>query len=217
MANEKPVAKLDPIGEVKKLLKSLNASRKDENTYVISRKAFEKIDENNLPTDVTIVHNKSNPDMHCFKVGDERIVFEVTKDEKEKKMEKKETAKKTAPAAKAPAKKETAKASTKASSKAEKAPAKETVKKPATKTEKPVKKAQEGSKRTMAPHTAKGRGEGYVVLLKKAGKKEQKITNMSTCAEIKEFLKGNSRKDTEYLRIYDKEGKECRKSAWIEK
>lgn len=212
MANEKPVAKLNPIGEVKKLLKSLNATRKDENTYVINQKAFEKIGD--LPTDVTMVQNKANPNMYCFKVGEERIVFEVTKDEKEKKMEKKETTKK--PVTKAPAKKET-KAPAKASNKPNKAPAKETAKKPTPKTEKPVKKASEGSGRVMPPHTSKTKNDSYVILLKKVGKKEQKITNITTCTEIKEWLKGNSRKDTEYLRIYDKEGKECRKSAWIEK
>lgn len=214
MANEKPVAKLDPIGEVKKLLKSLNASRKDENTYIISKKAFDNMGE--LPKDVTMVQNKANPNMYCFKVGDERIVFEVIEEKakaKEKNMEKKPAAAKKAAATKAPEKK----ASTKAPAKAEKAPEKKPATKPTPAKEKPVKKAQEGSKRTMAPHTSKGRGEGYVILLKKAGKKEQKITNLSTCAEIKEWLKGNSRKDTEYLRIYDKEGKECRKSAWIEK
>ena len=217
MANAtKPVAKLDPVAEVKKMLKSLNATKKADGTFVISDTAFKKIGD--LPQDVEMVHSKTNEAMYCFKVGDERIVFEVTetKSKEKKTMAKKETAAKepaTKTTTKAPAKKSPAKAS----SKAEKAPAKKETTKPATKQEKPVKKASGTSGRTMAPHTSKGRTEGYVIHFKETGKKEQKITNISTCTEIKEWLKSISRKTTEYLRIYDNAGKECRKSAWIEK
>lgn len=61
----------------------------------------------------------------------------------------------------------------------------------------------------------KPKGDGYIILYKANGKKEQKLTNMSTCAEVKAWLKTISRKNTEYLRIYDSANRECRKSAWI--
>lgn len=61
----------------------------------------------------------------------------------------------------------------------------------------------------------KSKGDGYIILYKPSGKKEQKITNMKTCAEIKAWLKTISRKQTEYLKIYDSANRECRKSAWI--
>lgn len=212
MANAtKPVAKLNPVSEVKKLLKELDATKKPDGSFVISESSFKKIGD--LPKDVTLVQNKSNPDMYCFKVGDERIVFEVInpKVKEKKEMEKKETVKKTT--TKAPAKKAPAKTAEKPA----KAPATKGATKPTTKTEKPVKKASATSGRVMPPHTSKGRGTGYVVTIKKVGEKEKKLTNMTTCAEIKEFLKANSRKEIEYLHIHDAEGKECRKSAWIDK
>lgn len=63
--------------------------------------------------------------------------------------------------------------------------------------------------------THKPKGSGYIILYKAKGKKEQKITNMSTCIEVKDWIKTISKKNTEYLKIYDSENRECRKSAWI--
>lgn len=71
------------------------------------------------------------------------------------------------------------------------------------------------SKPTTSEVNHKPKGDGYIILYKANGKKEQKLTNMSTCAEVKAWLKTISRKNTEYLRIYDSANRECRKSAWI--
>lgn len=65
-------------------------------------------------------------------------------------------------------------------------------------------------------HGHKAKGAGYIVLLKKKDeKKEEKITDMTTCSEIKAFLKTVSKKQLEYLKIYDANKNEVRKSAWV--
>lgn len=80
----------------------------------------------------------------------------------------------------------------------------------------PVKKEAKAnvSRETISGHKAKD--SGYIVVYKnKEDKKETKNTAMSTCAEIKAFLKTLSKKNLEYLRIYDSANNECRKSAWV--
>lgn len=67
-------------------------------------------------------------------------------------------------------------------------------------------------------HGHKVKGAGYIIIFKnKEDKKETTKTDLTSCAEIKEWLKTISKKQLEYLRIYDENKKECRKSAWIER
>lgn len=62
----------------------------------------------------------------------------------------------------------------------------------------------------------KGKGDSYIIKFKKKDdKKETKITDMTTCAEIKAWMKTISKKQMEYLHIFNSKGMECRKSAWI--
>lgn len=62
---------------------------------------------------------------------------------------------------------------------------------------------------------SKGNNQFYLVVMKKKeSEKEEKITGMNTCTEIKLFLKGVSKKELEYLKIYS-DGVEVRKSAWV--
>lgn len=80
----------------------------------------------------------------------------------------------------------------------------------------PVKKEAKAnvSRETISGHKAKD--SGYIVVYKNKGdKKENKNTTMANCAEIKAFLKTLSKKNLEYLRIYDSANNECRKSAWV--
>lgn len=80
----------------------------------------------------------------------------------------------------------------------------------------PAEKAKKVSRETSAPSGHKTKNAGYIVIYKnKTDKKETKNTNMTTCAEIKAFLKTVSKKQLEYLRIYDENNNECRKSAWV--
>lgn len=63
----------------------------------------------------------------------------------------------------------------------------------------------------------KAKGSSYIILLKnKDDKKETKKTDLTTCAEVKAFLKTVSKKQLEYLRIYDENKNEVRKSAWVD-
>lgn len=65
-------------------------------------------------------------------------------------------------------------------------------------------------------HGHKAKGSSYIILLKnKDDKKEMKKTDLTTCAEVKAFLKTVSKKQLEYLRIYDENKNEVRKSAWV--
>ena len=76
-----------------------------------------------------------------------------------------------------------------------------------------VKKENDG-KTGAAGHKAKG--NSYIIILKKKDEKqEQKITNIDNCADIKKFLKTVSKRQLEYLKIYDANNNECRKSAWV--
>lgn len=85
-----------------------------------------------------------------------------------------------------------------------------------TETKKPETKKANVSRETSSGIAHKERGKGYIVLYKKTGdKKETRNTEMTTCAEIKAFLKTISKKQLEYLKIYDENNKECRKSAWV--
>ena len=62
----------------------------------------------------------------------------------------------------------------------------------------------------------KAKGGSYIILLKKKDEKEeQKITNIDNCADIKKFLKTVSKRQLEYLKIYDANKNEVRKSAWV--
>lgn len=65
-------------------------------------------------------------------------------------------------------------------------------------------------------HGHKAKGNNYIVIYKnKDDKKETTNTEMTTCAEIKAFLKTVSKKQLEYLKIYDSNKNEVRKSAWV--
>ena len=62
----------------------------------------------------------------------------------------------------------------------------------------------------------KAKGNHYIILLKKKDEKqEQKITNIDNCTDIKKFLKTVSKRQLEYLKIYDANNNEVRKSAWV--
>ncbi|MBO7695418.1 MAG: hypothetical protein J6T10_22565 [Methanobrevibacter sp.] len=64
----------------------------------------------------------------------------------------------------------------------------------------------------------KSKNSGYIVLLRNKGEsKEKTITSLTTCAEIKGFIKELDKKNVEYLKIYDSMQNVCRKSAWIER
>lgn len=63
---------------------------------------------------------------------------------------------------------------------------------------------------------SKAKGNSYIIMLKKYDeKKEEKITDFTTCTEVKAWLKTISKKQLEYLKIYDANMNECRKSAWV--
>lgn len=80
----------------------------------------------------------------------------------------------------------------------------------------PVEKTKKVSRETSAPTGHKTKNAGYIVIYKnKNDKKETRNTEMTTCAEIKAFLKTVSKKQLEYLKIYDENNNECRKSAWV--
>lgn len=65
-------------------------------------------------------------------------------------------------------------------------------------------------------HGHKAKGSSYIIVLKnKDDKKESQKTDLTTCAEVKAFLKTVSKKQLEYLRIYDENKNEVRKSAWV--
>lgn len=79
-----------------------------------------------------------------------------------------------------------------------------------------VKEKTKKENNDIGTHGHKAKGTGYIVLLKKKDeKKEEKITDMTTCSEIKAFLKTVSKKQLEYLKIYDVNNNEVRKSAWV--
>lgn len=79
-----------------------------------------------------------------------------------------------------------------------------------------VKEKAKKENNNVGTHGHKAKGTGYIVLLKKKDeKKEEKITDMTTCSEIKAFLKTVSKKQLEYLKIYDCNKNEVRKSAWV--
>ena len=92
-------------------------------------------------------------------------------------------------------------------------------------TKKPVKKVSRETSETkkvkkenveVGKNGHKAKGSSYIILLKnKDDKKETKKTDLTTCAEVKAFLKTVSKKQLEYLRIYDENKNEVRKSAWV--
>lgn len=62
------------------------------------------------------------------------------------------------------------------------------------------------------------RGMGYVVKYKITGEKSEKTNNnFTTRNELVSWLKTLSKRNMDYLKIYDELGNECRKSAWYEK
>lgn len=64
----------------------------------------------------------------------------------------------------------------------------------------------------------KVKGDAYIIKFKKFDDKKETVKNdMTTCAEVKAWLKTISKKQMEYLKIYDANNNECRKSAWIER
>lgn len=65
--------------------------------------------------------------------------------------------------------------------------------------------------------TTKGKFKFYSIVIKSFGNDEvEEITSLNTCEQVKAFLKQLNKKNVEFLRIYS-EGKEVRKSAWIER
>lgn len=82
------------------------------------------------------------------------------------------------------------------------------------KTKKTTKTKKTSDEVGKAGHKAKG--NHYIILLKKKDdKKETQITDIDNCADIKKFLKTVSKKQLEYLKIYDANKNEVRKSAWV--
>lgn len=64
----------------------------------------------------------------------------------------------------------------------------------------------------------KTKNSSYIIKFKKFDDKKETIkTDLSSCAEIKAWMKTISKKQMEYLKIYDNYNNECRKSAWIER
>lgn len=85
-------------------------------------------------------------------------------------------------------------------------------------TTKKKEKKETAKKENVRGNGHKLRGDSYIVIYKNVGeKKETKKTDISTREELKNWLKTISRKNLEYLRIYDSFNNECRKSAWYEK
>jgi hypothetical protein len=75
---------------------------------------------------------------------------------------------------------------------------------------------KEKSSEDVGKYGHKGKGSSYIILLKnKDDKKETRITDIDNCADIKKFLKTVSKKQLEYLKIYDNNNNEVRKSAWV--
>lgn len=81
-----------------------------------------------------------------------------------------------------------------------------------------IKKASKKAVEPTGGHGHKTKNDGYIIIFKNKGdKKETKKTDLTSCAEIKAWMKSISKKQIEYLRIYDSANNECRKSAWIER
>lgn len=67
-------------------------------------------------------------------------------------------------------------------------------------------------------HGVKSKNNGYIVVYKsKTDKNEKTNKSLTTCSEIKSWLKTIEKKSMEYLRIYDTLKNPCRLSAWIER
>ncbi len=81
-----------------------------------------------------------------------------------------------------------------------------------------VKKTSTKKEKSTGGNGHKVKGDSYIIKFKKFDDKNETIVdNMTTCAEVKNWLKTISKKQMEYLRIYDAQKNECRKSAWIER
>lgn len=64
----------------------------------------------------------------------------------------------------------------------------------------------------------KSKNNGYIIVYKSNTDKNEKTNkSISTCAEIKSWLKSIDKKSMQYLRIYDALKNPCRLSAWIER
>lgn len=67
-------------------------------------------------------------------------------------------------------------------------------------------------------HGVKSKNNGYIVVYKsKTDKNEKTNKSLTTCSDIKSWLKTIEKKSMEYLRIYDTLKNPCRLSAWIER
>lgn len=98
----------------------------------------------------------------------------------------------------------------------EKKTAKQNVSRETSKVKATEKKVAKKENVEIGTHGHKAKGSSYIILLKnKDDKKETKKTDLTTCAEVKAFLKTVSKKQLEYLRIYDENKNEVRKSAWV--
>lgn len=176
--------------ELVKVLKENGATwNKDEKSYHMNELSFNKVMEN--IEGVVAIKSKTEKNMYGLKINN-MVVTKVITDV----VKVNETTKQKA-----------------------------TVKKEVEETKKPVKKVSRetsGTKKVKKENVEvgknghKAKGSSYIILLKnKDDKKETKKTDLTTCAEVKAFLKTVSKKQLEYLRIYDENKNEVRKSAWV--
>lgn len=174
--------------ELVKVLKENGATwNKDEKSYHMNELSFNKVMEN--IEGVVAIKSKTDKNMYGLKINN-MVVTKVITDVVEVKKETKATVKKEVDETKRPVKK---------------------VSRETSETKKVKKENVEVGK-----NGHKAKGSSYIILLKnKDDKKETKKTDLTTCAEVKAFLKTVSKKQLEYLRIYDENKNEVRKSAWV--
>lgn len=175
--------------ELVKVLKENGATwNKDEKSYHMNELSFNKVMEN--IEGVVAIKSKTEKNMYGLKINNMVVTKVITDVEEVKKTTK----------------------------------PKETVKKDVEEVKKPVKKVSRETSETKkvkkenveVKNGHKAKGSSYIILLKnKDDKKETKKTDLTTCAEVKAFLKTVSKKQLEYLRIYDENKNEVRKSAWV--
>lgn len=174
--------------ELVKVLKENGATwNKEEKSYHMNELSFNKVMEN--VEGVVAIKSKTDKNMYGLKINN-MVVTKVITDVVEVKKATKATVKKEVDEAKKPVKK---------------------VSRETSETKKVKKNTVEVGK-----NGHKAKGSSYIILLKnKDDKKETKKTDLTTCAEVKAFLKTVSKKQLEYLRIYDENKNEVRKSAWV--
>ncbi len=63
----------------------------------------------------------------------------------------------------------------------------------------------------------KAKHDNYTIVIKEIDQEEKTITDIDTCAAIKEFMKTIKKKNLEYLHIFKMGNVPTRMSAWVEK